>query len=399
MFRWFASFFLTFSIAIHPALSAEEPGISSSEIKIGSTFAFSGPASPQGNVGRAIIAYIDALNERGGINGRKIKFIALDDSYNPAKAIEHTRRLVESDQVAFMFSQLGTISNSATAKYLTAKKVPGLFIVSGAAKFTNTDEYPYTTTGLPSSFKEGKIYARYIAETLPTAKIAILYQSDDLGKDFLVAFKDYLKADYANRVISASYDITDPTIDSQVITLRSSGADVLLFAGSPRFAAQTIRKVNELGWKPLVIINSVSNSVSATLTPAGLDKSAGVVTASLFKDPNDPKWKDDVGVKDYVAFLAKHLPSADPADAPYMLGMQQARLLEQVLKQCGDDLSRANIVKQARNLRNLTLPLVLPGIQVNTGPDNNQAITLLQLQRWTGTSWERIGGVVGGSDR
>ncbi len=378
--------------------AADQVGVTPTEIKIGSTFPFSGPASIQGNAGKGVIAYIHFLNDRGGINGRRINYITYDDAYNPSKAIEHTRRLVEDDEVAFMFSQLGTISNSATAKYLTGKKVPALFIISGATKFANYEEYPYTTTALPSFLTEGKIYARYISKMNPNAKIAILNQSDDLGKDFIVAFKESLKEKYQEKVVSASYEISDPTVDSQIVNLKASGAEVLLFAGSPKFAAQAIRKAYEIGWKPLIIVNFVSSSIQATLEPAGLDKSIGVVTASLYKDPHDPKWKDQQAIKDYRAYLAKYIPSADIADASYMFGAQQAQILEQVLKQCEDDLSRENIVKQARNIKALELPLLLPGIRVNTSATNNQAITQFQLQRWNGTSWDKFGEVISGGD-
>jgi branched-chain amino acid transport system substrate-binding protein len=278
--------------ALNTARAGDLPGVTPAEIKVGSIFPFSGPASSLGNTGKGMIAYVNSVNDRGGINGRKINLITYDDAYSPPKAVEHARRLVESDEVAFMFGQLGTPGNSATIKYLNGKKVPDLFVVSGASKFTNFAEYPYTTTGLPSYETEGKIYAKYIARTAPNAKIAILFQNDDLGKDFVSAFKDSLKSDYDRKVIAAPYEITEPTVDSQVVNLKSTGAEIFLIAGTPKFAAQALKKSYEIGWKPLTIINVVSSSVSATLQPVGLERVVVVISSAFFKDPNDPKWSN-----------------------------------------------------------------------------------------------------------
>jgi branched-chain amino acid transport system substrate-binding protein len=373
---------------------AGTPGVSESEIRIGATFPFSGPASPLSNTGKGLIAYVNSINDRGGINGRKINLITYDDAYSPPKTVEQTRKLVESDDVAFLFGPLGTPGISATIKYVNAKKVPHLFVVSGVTKFTNFAEYPMTTTGLPSYSTEGKIYARYITQTLPSAKIAILYQNDDLGKDFVSAFKGYLKDDFDKKVVLSSYEVTEPTIDSHVVTLKASGAEAFLVAGTPKFAAQAIKKADEIGWKPLFLINFVSSSVSSTIVPAGPDKAVGIVAATITKDPNDKKWAEDPGVKWYRAHFEKYLPGADIGDNNYLFGTQQGQILEQVLKQCGDDFSRENIVKQSRSIRGLVLPTAVPGVVINTSQDSSMAYTQLQLQRWNGSSWEQFGEVL-----
>jgi len=373
---------------------AETPGVTSTEVKIGATFPFSGPASPLSNTGRGMIAYINSINDRGGINGRKINLITYDDAYSPPKTVEQTRKLIESDEVAFLFGPLGTPGISATIKYVNAKKVPHLFVVSGVARFTNFAEYPMTTTGLPSYDTEGRIYAKYITQAKPGAKIAILYQNDDLGKDFVNAFKGYLKEGFDEKVVASSYEVTEPTIDSHVVKLKASGAEAFLVAGTPKFAAQAIKKADEIGWKPLFLINYVSSSVASTIVPAGPEKAIGVVAANFSKDPNDKKWDDDPGIKWYREYFAKYLPGADIGDSNYLFGTQQGQILEQVLKQCGDDLSRENIAKQSRSIRGLSLPTLVPGVVINTGPDNSMAYTQLQLQRWNGTMWEKFGDVL-----
>jgi branched-chain amino acid transport system substrate-binding protein len=376
------------------AARAETPGITESEIKVGATFPFSGPASPLSNTGKGLIAYVNAVNERGGVNGRKINLVTYDDAYSPPKSVEQTRKLIESDEVAFLFSPLGTPGLSATVKYVNAKKVPHLFVVSGATKFTNFAEFPMTTTGLVSYNTEGRIYAKYISRERPSAKIAILYQNDDLGKDFVIAFKEYFKDDFDKKVVTSPYEVTEPTIDSRVVALKSSGAEALFVAGTPKFAAQAIKKVKEIGWSPLFLINYVSSSVSSTIVPAGPENAVGIVAATVTKDPNDARWADDAGVKWYRSHFEKYLAGADIGDNNYLYGTQQGLILEQVLKQCGNDLSRENIVKQARNLKKLALPTLMPGIVVNTGPDNSMALTQLRLQRWTGSTWEPFGDVL-----
>ncbi len=376
------------------AAAADAPGVTATEIKVGATFPFSGPASALGNAGKGLIAYVNQVNDRGGINGRKINLITYDDAYSPPKAVEHTRKLIESDEVAFMFGQLGTPSNSATNKYLTGKKIPSAFITTGATKFTDSKEYPLTTTSLPSYDTEGKVYAKYFRAELPNAKVGILYQNDDFGKDFLNAMKASYKDEAATKLVALPYEVADPTVDSQVVNLKASAPDAFLFAGTPKFAAQALRKMSEMGWKPLTVVNFVGASIGATFVPVGLDKVVGVVTAGFQKEPTDPKWKDDQGVKDFNAFAQKYLPGADLADQNYMFGYQQGMILEQLIKQSGNDLSRENILKQSKSIKDLTLPTALPGIKVNTSETVNQAYTQLQLQKWNGKSWDQFGSVL-----
>jgi branched-chain amino acid transport system substrate-binding protein len=387
---------LTIAVCASTTISraADAPGVTPTEIKIGGVFPFSGPASSIGLVGRGTLAYVQSINDNGGILGRKINYIALDDAYSPPKTVEQVRRLIESDEVAFMFGQLGTPGNSAVAKYLAAKNVPTLAIVTGSSKFTNAKDYPLTTTGLVSYDTEGKIYAKYLSRTLPAAKYAILFQNDDLGKDYVTAFRTFLGADFDRRVVTAAYDITEPTVDSQVVSLKSAGADALFVAGTPKFAAQAIRKAAEIGWKPVILIDFPSSSVAGTLKPAGLENSIGVVVGTTNKDPNDPKWQQDPGIKAYRAFFEKYLAGADITNNSYLTGYQQGMVLEQILKQCGNDLSRANIIKQAKSLRDVVLPTTLPGIRINTSAGNNQVWTQMQLQRWNGVSWDQFGEVL-----
>jgi ABC-type branched-subunit amino acid transport system substrate-binding protein len=383
---------------VTPAYAADAPGVTETEIKIGATFPFSGPASSLGNNGRGLMAYVQSINDRGGINGRKIKLITLDDAYSPPKAVEQTRRLVESDEVAFIFGTSGTQSNSAIVKYLNGRKIPHLFVVSGATKFTNTSDYPYTTTGLPSYNTEGKIYARYIKRTLPGAKIGIFFQNDDMGKDFVESFKETFKDEFDKRILTASYEVSDPTVDSQIVVLRSFGADALFIAGTPKFTAQAIRKAHEIDWKPLILINFISSSVSATLVPAGVENAVGVISGSFYKDPNDAKWNDDPAVLGYRAYFSKYLPGADIGDTIYLTGTQQGQILEQLLKQCGTDLSRENINRQAHNFKDIVLPTFLEGVRINTTATNAQAITQLKLRRWNGKVWEEFGELINGAD-
>ncbi|MBK3666523.1 ABC transporter substrate-binding protein [Bradyrhizobium diazoefficiens] len=377
-----------------PAFAADEQGVTATEIKIGGVYPFSGPASSIGLVGKGLIAYIQSINDRGGINGRKINYIAYDDAYSPPKAVEHVRKLVESDEVAFMFGQLGTPGLSATAKYLRAKGVPSIAIISGSSKFTDVASYPLTTTGLVSYDTEGKIYAKYLTKALPNAKYAILYQNDDLGKDYVNAFKAFLGKDYDRKVVSASYEVTEPTVDSQITTLKSSGAEALMIAGTPKFAAQAIRQASVIGWKATVIINFPSGSVGGTLAPAGLEKSVGVIVGTINKDVVDPTWKDDPAMQTYRAFLDKYLPGVDITNGSYLTGYQQGILLEQILKQCSNDLSRKNVLAQAKNLRDFVVPTALPGIRVNTSETENMIWTQMRLQRWTGSTWEAFSEVL-----
>jgi branched-chain amino acid transport system substrate-binding protein len=390
------AFALLVAIAV-PARAGDTPGVTPTEIKIGGVFPFSGPASSIGQVGRGVLAYVQSINDRGGINGRRINYITLDDAYSPPKAFEHTRRLVENDEIAFMFSQLGTAGNSAVAKYLVGRKVPTIAIVTGATKFSNVKDYPLTTTGLVSYDTEGKIYAKYLMRALPSAKYAILYQNDDLGRDYVNAFKAVLGADFDKRVVTASYEVTEPTVDSQVVGLKSSGAQALFIAGTPKFAAQAIRRAAETGWKATIIIDFPSSSVAGTLKPAGLENSVGVIVGTPNKDPEDQNWKDDEGAKAYRAFFDKYLAGSDISNTSYLTGYQQGMVLEQILKQCGDDLSRDNIIKQAKSLKDLVLATALPGVKINTTAGNNMIWTQLQLQRWTGTRWEQFGEILDAS--
>jgi len=380
-----------------PAMAADTPGVTPTEVKVGGIFPFSGPASSIGLVGRGILAYVQSINDRGGINGRKINYIAYDDAYSPPKAVEHARKLVESDEVAFMFSQLGTPGNSATAKYLISKGVPAIAIVSGSNKFTNVADFPLTTTSLVSFDTEGKIYAKFLTRTLPNAKYAILYQNDDLGKDYVNAFRALLKGEFDRKVAVAAYEINDPTVDSQVVNLKSSGAEALLVAGTPKFAAQAIRKASEIGWKPTILLNYPSSSVGATLKPAGLDKSTGVIVGTITMDPTDQQWDNNEGMKNFRAFVDKYMPGIDIADTNYLFGYTQAMLLEHLIRRCGNDLSRENIIKQAKSLKDVVIPTVLPGIKINTTAKSNMDFTQMRLQRWTGTHWDQFSEVLDAS--
>ncbi|MDB5654687.1 MAG: branched-chain amino acid transporter substrate-binding protein [Tardiphaga sp.] len=374
--------------------AADHPGVTATEIKIGGIFPFSGPASSIGLTGWGIVAYIQSINDRGGVNGRKIDYIAMDDAYSPPKAVEQARRLVESDEVSFIFGQLGTPGNTAVAKYLKAKGVPSIAIVSGSNKFTDVKEYPLTTTGLVSYDIEGKIYAKFLSRALPTAKYAILYQNDDLGKDYVNAFRSFMKSDFDKRVVTAAYEVSEPTVDSQVVSLKSSGAEAFFIAGTPKFAAQAIRKAAEIGWKPIVIINFPSGSIGGTLRPAGLDKSVGVVVGTINKDPTDSKWANDQGIQAYRAFFEKYLQGADFQNTSYLTGYMHGMILEQILKQCGDDLSRKNIVAQSKSLKDFIIPVAASGIRINTTEASNMIWTQMQLQRWSGTNWEPFGDVL-----
>jgi branched-chain amino acid transport system substrate-binding protein len=380
------------------AFAENAPGVTATEIKVGGTFPFSGPVSAVGTVGKGLLAYVSYLNDRGGVGGRKINYIALDDAYSPPKAVEQIRRLVESDEVAFLFSQLGTPSTAATARYLAARKVPSIAILVGANAFAQFRDYPYITTALPSFDTEGRIYAKYLKTVLPpSAKIALLYQNDDLGKGYLNAFKAVFGDEFPRRVVLSSYELSEPTIESHIINFKSANAEALFIAGTGRFAAQAIRRSNEIGWKPIIIINFPSGSTAGTIVPAGVGNSVGVVTGTFSKDPNDPKWNDDPDMANYRTIFAKYLPGADIADTGYLIGYRQGMLLEQLLRQCGDDLSRENILRQARSFKDLVLPTVLPGIKINTNETNSKVWTQLRLQRWTGSTWELFGEVLDGN--
>jgi branched-chain amino acid transport system substrate-binding protein len=372
------------------------PGASDSEIKIGQTMPYSGPASAYGTIGKAESAYFQMINNEGGINGRKINFISLDDGYSPPKAVEQVRRLVEQDEVLLLFQNLGTPSNSAIHKYVNAKKVPHLFLATGATKWGDPKDYPWTIGFNPSYQGEARIYAKYILQNKPNAKVGILYQNDDYGKDYLRGFKDGL-GDKASKLIvsEVSYEVSDPTVDSQIVTLKGSGADTFINITTPKFAAQAIRKAYDIDWKPLQLLNNVSASVGSVLTPAGLEKSVGLITTAYLKDPTDPQWKDDPGMKDWFTFMKKYFSDGNVADGNNSYGYTAAQLLVQVLKQCGDDLTRDNVMKQAANLKDLSLPLFLPGIKVSTSPSDYFIFKQLRLAKFDGKEWVLFGDLIG----
>ena len=332
------------------ARAAEAPGVTSSEIRIGSTAAYSGPASAYGVIGRAHTATFRWLNDEGGVGGRKVNFISYDDSYTPPKAVEQVRRLVEQDVVACLSNTLGTASNSAIVKYVNQKKVPHLFVGSGADKWGDYNEHPWTIGWQPSYRTESQVYAQYILKAKPDAKIAILYQNDDFGKDYLVGVRDVLKDRFSN-VITASFEVTDPTIDSQAITLHNSGADVLISAATPKFAAQIIRKVADMNWKPLHLLTNVSTSVGAVMEPAGADRGFGVISSAYLKDPTDPQWNNDTGLQHWRDVMKSYLPDADMSDSFYVYGYAATMTTIHVLRACGNDFSRENLMRQASNMQ------------------------------------------------
>jgi branched-chain amino acid transport system substrate-binding protein len=367
-------------------------GVTATEIKIGNTMPYSGPASAYGTIGKAEAAYFKKINDEGGINGRKINFVTYDDSYSPPKAVEMVRKLVEEDQVLFVFNPLGTPTNTAIWKYMNEKKVPQLFVATGATKWGDPNGHPWTMGFQPNYQIEGKIYAHYILKNIPNAKVGILYQNDDYGKDYVKGFKEGL-GDAAKRVIimEQTYEVTDPTIDSQIVNLKNSGANVFFNVTIPKFAAQAIKKAFEIGWKPTHFLNNVSASVGATLVPAGLEASQGLISTQYLKDPTDPQWKTDKGYKDWVAFMQKYYPGGDLADAGNVYGYSVAQTVVQVLKQCGNDLSRENVMRQAANLKNFELPMALPGVKLNTSPTDFYPIEQEVLIKFDGKEWVRFG--------
>jgi branched-chain amino acid transport system substrate-binding protein len=374
------------------SMAADTRGVTATEIKIGQTMPYSGPVSAFGALGKGEVGYFKMLNERGGINGRKINLISLDDSYAPPKTVEQTRRLVESDEVALIFSSIGTAHNTAIAKYLQGKNIPQLFIGSGASKFADLTQYPQATLGVQGPFRyEARLYARYALTKNPNAKFAVISQNDDFGRDYLLGLKDVLGEKYDSVVTGATYEIQDPTIDSQIVKLKASGADVLVIAATPKFAAQSIRKVFEIGWKPMTFLSNVAVWVSTVMEPAGLEAGVGILSTAYVKDPDDPAWKDDAGVKSWREFMVKYVPDADLHDTNYVNAYNSAMALEAVLKACGDDLSTENILKQAYAIKDLELPMLLPGIKVNTSPTDHIPVDQMQFMRFNGKTWERFG--------
>jgi len=396
-FSRFAAAVLACALAT-PVLAQKRngPGVTDTEIKLGQTMPYSGPASAYGAIGKAELAYFKMVNERGGINGRKVNLISLDDAYAPPRAVEQVRRLVEEDDVLALFQTLGTPTNTAFHKYVNVKKVPHLFLATGATKWGDPKNYPWTIGFQPAYQVEAGIYARYILKNKPGARIAVLYQNDDYGKDYVKGLRDGL-GDKARSMIVAevSYEVTDATVDSQIVTLKSSGADTFFNVTTPKFAAQAIRKAHDIGWKPLHIINNVASSVGAVLIPAGLDKSAGLITALYFKDPNDPQWAKDAGMQRWRDFMARYMPGADISDFNYVYGYGAAQLMTQVLIACGDDLTRENLMKQALSLRGMTLDVTLPGVKFSTGPNDYYLIEQLQMARFDGKRWVLFGEVIG----
>jgi branched-chain amino acid transport system substrate-binding protein len=389
----------SFAIAAATPASAQkkyDTGATDTEIKIGNIMPYSGPASAYGVIGKTEAAYFNKINADGGINGRKINFISYDDAYSPPKTVEQARKLVESDGVLFIFQSLGTPSNTAIQKYMNGKKVPQLFVATGATKWGDSKNFPWTMGWQPPYQAESRIYAKYIQDNYPNGKVGVLYQNDDYGKDYLKGLRDGLGDKVSMIVAEVPYETTDPTIDSQVVKLKASGADIFFNIATPKFAAQAIKKVAELDWNPVQIVNNVSASVGAVLKPAGLDKSKGILSAQYMKDVTDPSWKDDAGFKAWSGFMDKYYPDGDHTDTFTVYGFLLGQTLVQVLKQCGDDLTRENVMKQAANLKDLKLDMLLPGIAINTSPTDFYPIKQLQMIKFNGEHWERFGPVISG---
>ena len=391
---------VTLALAGGLALAAGQysPGATDSEIKIGNTDAYSGPASAYGAIGKAEAAFFAMLNEQGGINGRKINFITRDDGYSPPKTVELVRRLVEEDQVLLMFNPLGTPPNTAIQAYLNDNKVPQLFVATGADKWNDPKKFPWTMGWQPSYRIEARIYGRYILKNLPNAKIAVLYQNDDFGKDYLTGLREGL-ADKADKMIVGikSYETTDPTVNSQVVALQGSGADVLVTAATPKFAAQAIRKVYDIGWKATHFMTNVSVSVGSVMKPAGPEKGVGIISAGYLKDPTDPQWQSTAEYKDWLEWMKKYNSSGSLTDINNVYGYSASQTMTAVLKASGDNLTRENIMKQAAGMHDLKLPMLLPGITITTGADDFAPIKQMQLMKFDGNTWQLFGEVISGS--
>jgi len=382
---------LGLAVTLGPA-AAQTPGVTATEVKIGNTNPYSGPASAYGTIGKTLGAYFKKVNDEGGVNGRKINYITYDDSYSPPKAVEMVRKLVEQDEVAALFQTLGTPTNTAIHKYVNQQKVPHLFVATGATKWNDPKNFPWTMGWQPNYQTEGKIYAAYILKNFPDAKIGILYQNDDYGKDYRKGLHDGLgEAAKKMIVLEQTYEVTDPTIDSQIVNLKNSGANVFFNVTIPKFAVQAIKKSHDIGWKPAHFLNNVSSSLATVLKPAGLDASKGLITALYMKEITDPQWKNDKGFLDWVAFMKKYYPDGALDDQGNAFGYTVAQAMTQVLKQCGNDLSRENILKQAENLKNVEFPLLLPGIKVNTSPTDHAPIEQEQLAKFDGERWVLFG--------
>ena len=388
---------LALALSANSALAQKkyDTGASDTEIKVGQTVPFSGPASAYATIGKAQAAYIKMINDQGGVNGRKINLIQYDDSYSPPKAAEQVRKLVEGDEVLLTFQIIGTPSNAAVQKYLNAKKVPQLFAATGASRFSDPKNSPWTMGFNPNYFVEGRIYGQYILKEHPNAKVGVLYQNDDLGKDYLNGIKAGLGDKAASMIVAeASYEVSDPTIDSQILKIKDSGADLFFSASTPKQAAQAIKKIAELNWHPVQIVDINATSVGAVLTPAGLEASKGLISTNYGKDPLDPTWKDDPGMKKYLDFMAKYYPEGDKNSNFNTYGYSTAQLLIQVLQQCGDDLTRENVMKQAASLKDVTGDLALPGMKINTSPTDYRVNKQMQMEKFNGERWELFGPIL-----
>jgi ABC-type branched-subunit amino acid transport system substrate-binding protein len=385
---------LIIAIAMASAIAQKkyDPGVTDTEIKIGNIMPYSGPASAYGTIGRTEAVYFRRINAAGGINGRQIRFISYDDAYSPPKAVEQARKLVESDEVFLIFNSLGTPSNTAIQKYMNMKKVPQLFVQSGATKWNDPKEFPWTMGWQPNYQNEARIYARYILKETPSARIAVLYQNDDYGKDYLKGLKDGLGAKAASMLVAEeAYEVAEPTIDSHIVKMKSLKADVFVDVTTAKFAAQAIKKSAEIGWKPLHFLNSVSTSIGSVIRPAGVENAQGIISVAFLMDALDPQWKDDPGMKAFDEFLAKDFPEGNRADNQVMTGFNVAQTLVRVLEQCGDDLTRENAMKQAANLNEFRTTNLLPGIKINTSPIDFAPIKQVQLRRFKGETWELFG--------
>ena len=399
------TFALAFALFSQPTLLAYAdknygPGVTDTEIKLGQTIPYSGPASAYANYGRVELAYFQMLNEQGGINGRKVRLISLDDGFSPPRTVEQTRKLVEQEGVLSIFGSLGTAPNSAIMKYLNVQKIPHLFLATAAAKFYDPKNFPWTMGILFNYEEEAAIYARHLLNTKPDAKVAILFQNDDFGKDFVKGFKIGLGNKAGGMIVAElSYEISDPTVDSQIVSLTSSGADTMFNVTTPKFAAQTLRKMWNLGWKPTHYLTFPSSSIATVLTPAGVEKAVGVFSASPGKDPSDPQWANDADIRAYLAFMEKYYPEGNVYDHHNVIAYISAFLMSHVLRQCGDELTRENIMKQATGIHDLDAPLLLPGIKVNTSPSQYQQIHQMRMRRFDGKRWVYFGDLIEGSLR
>jgi ABC-type branched-subunit amino acid transport system substrate-binding protein len=389
--------FALFALSSSGALAQKkyDSGATDTEIKIGNIMPYSGPASAYGVIGKTEAAYFKKINDAGGINGRKINFVSYDDAYSPPKAVEQARKLVESDEVLLVFNSLGTPSNSAIQKYMNSKKVPQLFVATGATKWNDPKDFPWTMGWQPNYQSETQIYAKYILKNKPDAKIAVLYQNDDYGKDYLKGLKDGLGAKAASMiVIEESFETSEPSIDSHIVKLKSTNADVFIDIATPKFAAQAIKKIAEVGWKPQHFLNNVSASVGSVIKPAGYENSQDIISAAYLKDASDKQWDNDPGMKEFYAFMSKDFPEGDKLDGGTVVGFGVAQTLVQVLKQCGDNLTRENVMKQAASLKDFRTEVLLPGIKINTGPTDFAPISSLQLMKFKGEKWELFGDVI-----